>query len=116
IDHNLNDKHRLNVGWTYELDDNADNVSNWPGGFNGNSRRRPHIVTANYNATLSPSLVNEARFGVSYNNSLLNPPWYSSDSNVRTGAEAFLLKGGTSNGFTYPLALTPGTGIFAFGN
>ena len=31
-------------------------------------------VTANYNSTLSPSLVNEARFGVSYNNSLLNPP------------------------------------------
>jgi hypothetical protein len=63
IDHNVNEKNRVNVGWTYELDDNADNVSNWPDGFNGDSRRRPHILTANYNATLSPSLVNEARFG-----------------------------------------------------
>ena len=117
VDHNLNEKNRVNVGWTYELDNNADNVSNWPGGFNGDSRRRPHIVTVNYNSTLSPSLVNEARFGVSYNNSLLNPPWYSTNSEVRTGAEAFLLNGGVaSNGFTYPVAFTPGAGNFAFAN
>jgi hypothetical protein len=116
IDENINTNHRVNVGWTYELDDNADNVANWPGGFNGESRRRPHILTVNYNSTLTPSVVNEARFGVSLNNSRVDPPWYSTDSEVRKGAEEFLLKGGTVNGFTYPIAVTPGNGAFSFGN
>jgi hypothetical protein len=117
IDQNFNAAHRLNVGWTYELDDNAENIANWPGGFNGDSTRRPHILTVNFNSTLSPTLVNEARFGISYNNNRVSPPWYSADSTVRQGAEGFLLQGGQSaNGSTYPIAFTPGTGNFAFGN
>jgi hypothetical protein len=118
IDHNLSAKHRLAVGWSYEHDDNTDNVSNWPGGFNGLSTRRPQVLTVNFTSTLSPTLVNEARYGITYGAQTLTPPWLSSDSSVKSGAQAFLMNGGTNpaNGGVYPAVITPGAGNYSFGN
>ena len=100
------------------MDDSADNVANWPGGLNGESRRRPQILTTNFTSTLSVGMLNEARFGVTYGMNELLPAWYSSDPEVRDAAKALLLSGGTNatTGGTYPVAFTPGAGNFAFGN
>jgi hypothetical protein len=118
IDHNFNVKHRVAVGWSYERDDNTDNVSNWPGGFNGVSTRRPQVLTVNFTSTLSATLVNEGRFGITYGAQTLTPPWLSSDSSVKSGAQAFLMNGGinVANGGVYPAVITPGAGNYTFGN
>ncbi len=118
IDENFNTRNRLSVGWTYQADDSADNVASWPGGFNGNSRRRPQVVTTNFTSTLTPRIVNEARFGATLGNNSTNAPWESADSQIQSGAKDLLLKGGTNptTGGVYPVAFSPGAGIFAFGN
>ena len=117
IDHNLSTKHRLSAGWTYQADDNADNIAAWPGGFNGNSLRRPQVLTLNFTSTLSAAIVNEGRFGISYQYNEVNPAWKSSDSTVSNGASALLLQGGknATTGAAYPVAFTPGAGNYAFG-
>ena len=117
IDHNFNMRHRIGAGWTIQRDYNDDNLPNWPGGFYGNSLRRPQVLTVNFTSTLSASLVNEARYGISYQYNEVNPPWLSSNSDVSKGAAAWLLQGGKSPaGAAYPVAFTPGAGNFAFGN
>jgi hypothetical protein len=118
IDHNFNTQHRVGIGWTIQRDYNQDNLASWPGGFFGNSLRRPQVLTLNFTSTLSSSLVNEARFGISYQYNEVNPPWLMADSSVSKEAEAYLLQGGknVSTGAVYPVAFTPGAGNFAFGN
>jgi hypothetical protein len=118
IDHNLNANHRFAVGWSYEHDDNTDNVSTWPGGFNGTSTRRPQVLTVNFTSTLSPTLVNEARFGITYGAQTLTPPWLSSDATVMAGAQAFLSQGGInpSNGTAYPVLISPGANVLNAGS
>ena len=37
--------------------------SNWPGGYNGSVKRRPRVFTGSLVSTLSPTIVNEFRFG-----------------------------------------------------
>ena len=118
IDENFNAKQRLSVGWTYQADNSADNVANWPNGFNGDSRRRPQVVTVNFTSTLTPRLINEARFGTTLGSSSTNAPWESADPSIRDGANALLLQGGTNSrtGGIYPIAFAPGAGNFAFPN
>ena len=118
IDENFNSKERLSVGWTYQADDSADNVANWPGGFNGTSRRRPQILTVNFTSTLTSRIVNEGRFGATLGNNSTYAPWESKDSKIQSGANALLLQGGknATTGGVYPVAFAPGAGIFAFAN
>ncbi|HLQ78048.1 MAG TPA: carboxypeptidase-like regulatory domain-containing protein, partial [Terriglobia bacterium] len=118
IDENFNPRQRLSVGWTYQADNSADNVANWPNGFNGDSRRRPQVVTVNFTSTLTPRLINEARFGTTLGKSSTNAPWESGDSKIQAGAKALLLNGGTNatTGGVYPVAFSPGAGNFSFGN
>jgi len=117
IDHNFNTRHRIGVGWTLQRDSNDDNLPSWPGGFFGNSLRRPQVLTANFTSTLSASLVNEVRYGVSYQATDVNPPWLVDDPNVSKDAASYLLQGGKSAaGGTYPVAFTPGAGNFSFAN
>src|SRR5262245_61094056 len=63
VDHNFNSRHRLSGSWTLQHDFNEDNVPNWPGGFLGQSLRRPQVFTLSLASTLSSALVNEARYG-----------------------------------------------------
>jgi Carboxypeptidase regulatory-like domain len=117
IDHNINMRHRLSAGWTLQRDSNDDNLPNWPGGFYGNSVRRPQVLTVSVASTFSDRLVNEVRYGISYQANEVNPAWLSSDPDVAKGAAEWLLQGGkNSSGGVYPVALSPGAGNFAFGN
>ncbi len=117
IDHNINMRHRLSAGWTLQHDSNDDNLPSWPGGFYGDSKRRPQVLTVNVASTLSDRIVNEARYGISYQANEVNPPWLSNDASVAKGASAWLLQGGKSaGGGTYPVAYTAGFGNFAFAN
>jgi hypothetical protein len=66
IDHNLSDSHKLNASYSYEKDTSDDAaLPNWPSAFYGLDLRHPQVLSANFTSTLSPSLVNEGRFGMS---------------------------------------------------
>src|SRR5205823_15009393 len=64
IDHNFNTRHRIGAGWTIQRDYNDDNLPSWPGGFVGNSLRRPQVLTVNLTSTLSDRIVTEVRYGI----------------------------------------------------
>jgi hypothetical protein len=118
IDQNF-DKHRVSGNWSYQRDDSADFVAAWPGGLNGETRRRPHVLTLTGTSTLSPSMLNEARFGIRYNVTGRFIASESSDADTRTATEAWYLRGGGSaaNGSIYPVVFEPagvGNGMVNF--
>ena len=108
--------HRFSVGWTYQLDDNADNVGDWPNSYSGVTYRRPQTVTVNATSTFSSTLLNEARFGLNYNKTQSLPAWLSPDTARRDEARSFLVNGGTRPGSTnvYPVVIGPSTGSLDF--
>src|SRR5262249_4471707 len=63
IDHNLSAKHKANLSWSYERNAAPDYFMVFPDTTEGQTRRRPSVWTAGFTSTLSPSIVNEARFG-----------------------------------------------------
>jgi hypothetical protein len=119
VDHNFNTKHRLSVSWTWEKDSGEGSIAAWDARLNGNIRRVPQFVTVNGTSTLSPVLVNEARFGVNYSSEWASPAWANLD-NSETTAEArqFILYGNTNptNGKQYPVLFNPGTNWNGFMN
>jgi hypothetical protein len=64
IDHNFNATNKVGVSYTYERDDGLANLATLPDTFGGSTYRRPQQLAANFVSTLSPSLVNEGRFGI----------------------------------------------------
>jgi hypothetical protein len=64
VDHNFNSSNKINAGWTFEHDhaDYAQGV--WPTQFPGFAHHQPQVLTANFTSTLSPTLLNEVRFGM----------------------------------------------------
>jgi hypothetical protein len=64
IDHNFNSSHKINSGWSYERNHSANTWGVWPFRFPGAAYRRPQVLTVNFTSTLSPTLLNEARFGM----------------------------------------------------
>jgi hypothetical protein len=64
IDHNLNATNKVGVAYTYERDDGLANLAMLPDTFGGSTYRRPQQLAVNFVSTLSPSLVNEGRFGI----------------------------------------------------
>ncbi|HEY2382778.1 MAG TPA: TonB-dependent receptor [Terriglobia bacterium] len=112
IDHNFNASNRLSGSWTLQHDFNDENAPAWPGGFLGQSLRHPQVLTVAFTSTLSAAMVNEARYGINLQYNEVDPPWL-----LNSNAAGYLLQGGKSAaGATYPVAFTPGAGIFAFGN
>src|SRR5215471_5110883 len=64
IDHNFNARNKINAGWTFEHD-NADYAQGvWPTQFPGAAHHQPQVLTVNFTSTLSPTLLNEVRFGM----------------------------------------------------
>jgi hypothetical protein len=123
IDQNFNANHKLSGGYTYEIAGGADFLGFWPNQLPGETKRRPHILTTNFTSTLSPSLLNEARFGLRLTTTESNPAWEHSDPNVREEARKFMLQGGAvrwTNTSTQVAAtpsdviIIPGAGAFAF--
>ena len=64
IDHLLTQNHRLAAQWSYERDNTRIEPPNYEQGFWGAVRRRPQNFSANFNSTLSPTMVNEFIFGL----------------------------------------------------
>ena len=64
IDHQFNQNHKLSAQWSYERDSSQGAAPAYEQGFWGNIERRPQIFSANFNSTLSPTMVNEFIFGL----------------------------------------------------
>ncbi|HTG72431.1 MAG TPA: hypothetical protein VMB70_01600, partial [Terriglobia bacterium] len=74
IDHHFNQNHRLSGTFVREshYTDNND-LSPWPTGYNGEIREEPRVWTLNFTSTLSPTLLNEFRYGYRVNELHWNP-------------------------------------------
>src|SRR5262245_38739885 len=62
IDHNFSAKQKINAGWSFERAHN-ERSGIWPFNFHSYSFRQPQVLTVNLTSTLSPTFINEARFG-----------------------------------------------------
>ena len=66
IDHNFNNSHKASFSGTWERDwaeTTQAGMANWPGGYNGSVKRKPRVFIGSVVSTLSPTIVNEFRFG-----------------------------------------------------
>ncbi len=107
--------HRIAGSWTYQRDNNVDNVGDWPDGLSGQTYRRPHVFTVNVTSTLSSTLLNEGRFGLNLNQTNSVPAWLSPDAKTAEEARSFLENGGTRDGVIYPVVVAPTVGTGASG-
>jgi hypothetical protein len=64
IDRQFNPRHKMSLVASREKSWADTNASNWPNGFHGYAVARPAVYTASFSSTLSPSLLNEFRFGL----------------------------------------------------
>src|SRR5262249_8102672 len=105
-------KHKLSAGYTKERDVSASDVPGWPGGLPFLTHRYPQVLTVNFTSTLSPTLLNEARYGIRYANDGVDAPWEASypDPSVQKAAQGLMVAG--SNG--YNALVAPGAGNYAF--
>jgi hypothetical protein len=66
LDHNFNSSHKVNGSYSYEIDTSDDAaLPAWPTGYPGQDIRKPQVLSVGFTSTLSASLLNEARFGLS---------------------------------------------------
>jgi len=66
IDHNFSDRHKIGGSYSYEIDKSDDAaLPIWPTGYFGADIRHPQVLSVNFTSTLSASVLNEARFGLS---------------------------------------------------
>ena len=63
LDHNFNANNKVFFTGTREWDISDTQIAPWPGGYGGVIKRRPMVFTASAVSTLSPTIVNEFRFG-----------------------------------------------------
>ncbi|MBN2321974.1 MAG: TonB-dependent receptor [Acidobacteria bacterium] len=112
IDHNFNDRHRINGSWSYDKGWSDNNLRVWPNGFGGFSERRPQVLTINFTSTLRPNLLNEVRFGMARTGT----NQFGILDNPETGDQLRALLPVSAQGL--PLAVNPGTqgAAFNFGN
>jgi Carboxypeptidase regulatory-like domain len=87
IDHNFTASHKLATQLSYERDDAQTNPPNYQQGWWGTTARRPLSLAANFSSTLSPSMVNEFRFGLRRTSNNLIEAFDSPD--VRDAARGF---------------------------
>ena len=115
IDHNFT-SHRLTGSWTYQLDDNVVFRGEWPDAIGGTSYRRPQILNFSLTSTLSPTLLNEARFGLHLNKGGQIPTWRADDASTQNEALQYLAEGGTRPGGTepYPIIVRAVSGCAGF--
>ena len=66
IDHHFSSSHKLQVSYAHENNRAIANPSDWPTGWNAITTRRPRELTSSLVSTLSPTLVNELRFGIHF--------------------------------------------------
>jgi hypothetical protein len=65
IDHNFNARNKVNATWTMERVHSDYGQTPWDTArFDGIARRFPQVLGINYTSTLTPSMVNEVRWGM----------------------------------------------------
>jgi hypothetical protein len=107
VDHNLTSKHKVAVNYSYEWID-GDYLglgvgSAWPGNYTSEVLRRPRVLTVNGTSTISPNLLNEARFGYRANKHVIWAPWEVTDESKTEVPKSLLLQGGQG----FPIAYQP---------
>jgi hypothetical protein len=106
VDHNFNSNHKAAVNYSYEWTDADYALSTWPAGYAGYTARRPTVLTVNFTSTLTPSLLNEARFGYRRNQLVIYPAFERpDDAEARQAGQDILVQG--NQGF--PIAFVPAT-------
>lgn len=94
VDHNINAHHKAAANWSYEFTDGDYALPNWPDGFAGYTQRRPTVFTGSVTSTLTPSILNEARFGFRRNMLVIYPAWERpDDQRARDGGLSLLIQG-----------------------
>jgi hypothetical protein len=66
IDHNFNSNHKITFSGTYERNwsmSEQSGITNWPEGYSGTVLRKPKFYSGSFVSTVSPTVVNEFRFG-----------------------------------------------------
>jgi hypothetical protein len=99
IDHNLNSRHKAFFSGTWEhnwAEQVQAGVAAWPGGYNGLVKRDPHILSGSLVSTLSPTIVNEFRFGTRYETSYSWSPVYIPGADGDKARALLPTKGGVS--------------------
>jgi len=113
IDQNFNANHKLAANWSYERNDTYSDVPNWPDGIPYFTQRYPQVFTANLTSTLSPTLLNEGRFGIRYSNANIAAPheqdFYPDKDGVQQALQWTIPLAG------YNVTLNPGAGNYNFG-
>jgi len=65
IDHNFNARNKVSGTWTFERIHSDYGQTPWDTvRFDGTARRKPQVLSVNYTSTISPSIVNEVRWGM----------------------------------------------------
>ncbi|HEX4998469.1 MAG TPA: TonB-dependent receptor, partial [Terriglobia bacterium] len=113
VDHNIGNHTRISVSTSFQDDQNSRLFfqSRWPDGADGYAGRTPRVLTVNGISSLSPNLVNEARFGINYNRSTQLAPWDNPDQSRADFARQFLQDGwiDPNNGEISPIYYLPGS-------
>jgi hypothetical protein len=63
FDYQINDSNKVNFVMSREHNFNDGNLAVWPGGFKGLTTRDPRIYTAQWTSSITPTVLNEFRFG-----------------------------------------------------
>jgi hypothetical protein len=106
IDHNFNDSHKIAGSYSFEWVDgdyDAGGGDDWPNGFTSEIVRRPRVFTVNFTSLLTPTILNEFRYGYRANKHVIWAPWEVTDSAQREVPLSFLIDGGQG----YPIAYSP---------
>ena len=62
FDYQINDSNKVNFAITRE-ETSGETPPNWPGGFPTTARKFPEVISTAWTSTISPSVLNEFRFG-----------------------------------------------------
>src|SRR5437867_10408113 len=109
VDHYFSANHKISGTWSYESDLADGAARSWPNTWKGQTFRKPQVLAVNFTSTLSPTLVNEARFGLSRTGvNVISALWYGPNEDLRNllpkaGATMFIPLLGSGGG-------TPATG------
>lgn len=105
VDHNFSASHKVAVNYSHEwlTGEYLANINQWPGGYGNEILRQARVLTANFTSTLSPSLLNEARFGYRESRFIIWAPWEVTDPKKREVPLSFMLQGGQG----FPIAYSP---------
>ena len=105
VDHNFNSRHKIAANYSYEWVDGdyLANINVWPDGYTSQVIRRPKVLTVNMTSTLTPTILNEARFGFRENKHVIWAPWEVTDPEKAAVPQSLLLQGGGG----FPISYVP---------